>query len=178
MNTFRIPGHPGGTAWPGQSQPFCLNCPGLHIPYCTLHRWQSLWETRRSLTMETAQVFCKNTTEQGHECLKTNVQTSVLPSHHLVNIYITHGSWRPVKSKKYPSFFKAKFSETARRFQNVSSSQKWFLRPYFPLIRGMFLFRSGLRFSFRALEVPEQRVRKRPLSLTKCLKRTSKTTSQ
>ena len=32
-------------------------------------------------------------------------------------------------------------------------------------IRGMFLLRSGLRFSFRALEVPEPRVRKMSLSL-------------
>ena len=28
----------------------------------------------------------------------------------------------------------------------LSSDQKWFLRPYFPLIRGMFVFRGGLRF--------------------------------
>ena len=48
----------------------------------------------------------------------------------------------------------------------LSSAQKWSLRPYFPLIRGMFVFRSGLRFSFWALEVPEPRVRKRPLSPT------------
>ena len=47
----------------------------------------------------------------------------------------------------------------------VSSDQKWFLRPYFPLIRGMFLLRSGLRFSLWALEVPEPNVRKRTLSL-------------
>ena len=47
----------------------------------------------------------------------------------------------------------------------LSSGQKWFLRPYLPLIRGMFVFRSGLRFSFRTLEVPEPRVRKMPLSL-------------
>ena len=32
----------------------------------------------------------------------------------------------------------------------------------FPLIKGRFLLRSGLRFSFRVLEVPEPRVRKRP----------------
>ena len=50
--------------------------------------------------------------------------------------------------------------------KRLSSGQKWFLKPYFPLIRGMFVFRSGLRFLFRALEVPEPRVRKRPLSLT------------
>ena len=43
-----------------------------------------------------------------------------------------------------------------------SGGQKWFLKPYFPLIRGMFVFRSGLRFSFRALEVAEPRVRKCP----------------
>ena len=46
--------------------------------------------------------------------------------------------------------------------KRLSSGQKWFLRPYFPLIRGMFLLKSGLRFSFWALEVPEPRVRKRP----------------
>ena len=46
--------------------------------------------------------------------------------------------------------------------KRLSSGQKWFLRPYFPLIRGMFVFRSGLRFSFRALEVPKPRLRKRP----------------
>ena len=34
--------------------------------------------------------------------------------------------------------------------KRLSSGQKWFLKPYFPLIRGMFVFRSGLRFSFRA----------------------------
>ena len=34
--------------------------------------------------------------------------------------------------------------------QRLSSGQRWFLRPYFPLIRGMFVFRSGLRFLFRA----------------------------
>ena len=42
----------------------------------------------------------------------------------------------------------------------LSGGQKWFLKPYFSLIRGMFVFRSGLRFSFRALKVPEPRVRK------------------
>ena len=34
--------------------------------------------------------------------------------------------------------------------KRLSSGQKWFLRPYFPL-RGMFVLRSGHRFSFRAL---------------------------
>ena len=48
-----------------------------------------------------------------------------------------------------------------------SSGQKWFRRPYFPLIRGMCLLRRGLRFSFQAIEVPEPRVRKGPPSLTK-----------
>ena len=33
--------------------------------------------------------------------------------------------------------------------KTLSSGQTRFLRPYIPLIRGMFLFRSGLRFSFR-----------------------------
>ena len=50
--------------------------------------------------------------------------------------------------------------------KRLSSGQKRFMRPYIPLIRGMFVFRSGLRFSFRALEVPELRVRKRSFSFT------------
>ena len=33
--------------------------------------------------------------------------------------------------------------------KRLSSGQTWFARPYFPLNRGMFVFRSGLRFSFR-----------------------------
>ena len=45
--------------------------------------------------------------------------------------------------------------------KRLSSGQKWFLRPYFPLIRGMFLLKSGLWFSFRALPVPEPRLNKR-----------------
>ena len=42
--------------------------------------------------------------------------------------------------------------------KRLSSGQKWLLRPYFPQIRGMFVLRSGPRFSFQSLEVPEQRV--------------------
>ena len=68
------------------------------------------------------------------------------------------GPCHPKKLGPFPSLFLKR--------KPLSSGQKWFLRPYFPLIRGMFLLRSGLRFSFRALEVPELRVRKRPLSLT------------
>ena len=51
--------------------------------------------------------------------------------------------------------------------KRLSSGQKWFLRSCFPLTRFMFVFRSGLRFSFRALEVSEPIVR--PLSLTSFL---------
>ena len=29
--------------------------------------------------------------------------------------------------------------------KRLPSGHKWFLRPYFPLIKGMFVFRSGLR---------------------------------
>ena len=46
--------------------------------------------------------------------------------------------------------------------ERLSSGQKLFMRPHFPLIRGMFVLRSGLRFSFRALQMPNLRVRKRP----------------
>ena len=106
----------------------------------------------------------------------------------LTNCRGTHGSWRPVQSKKIPIFFS---KPNCRKLQNdfkyvslkirskgpqklgplfslffmrktLSSGWKWFLSPYFPLIRGMFLLRSGLWFSFRALEVPKPRVKKRP----------------
>ena len=69
---------------------------------------------------------------------------------------------RPLEPKKLGPFFSLFLMR-----KRLSGGQKWFLRPYFSLIRGMFVFRSGLRFSFRALEVPEPRVRKRPFSLTK-----------
>ena len=58
-----------------------------------------------------------------------------------------------------PSIFGRKRLKTRIPFEK---GEKWFLMPYFPLIRGMFLLRSDLRFSFWALEVPEPRVRKRP----------------
>ena len=38
-------------------------------------------------------------------------------------------------------------------------------------VPGMFVFKSGLRFSFRTLEVTESRVRKRSFSLTKTRKK-------
>ena len=63
----------------------------------------------------------------------------------------------PLGPKEKINFFS--FFLMRKRF---SSGQKCIQRPYFPLIRGMFLLRSGLRFSFLALEVPEPRVRKKP----------------
>ena len=63
------------------------------------------------------------------------------------------------------NFEKIKFFPPFLMRKRLSSGQKWFLRPYFPLIRGMFLLRSGLRVLIWALEVPEARVRKMPLSL-------------
>ena len=60
------------------------------------------------------------------------------------------------------NFEKIEFFSLFLMRKRVSSGQKWFLRPYFPLIRGMFVLKSGLRFLFRTLEVPQLRVRKRP----------------
>ena len=42
--------------------------------------------------------------------------------------------------------------------KRLSSGQKWFPRPYFLVIRGMFVIRSGLRFSFRARTESEEKV--------------------
>ena len=74
--------------------------------------------------------------------------------------------FQEIKIRPFQDFEKKAFFSLFLMRKRLSSGQKWFLRPYFPLIRGMFLLKSGLRFSFWALEVPEPRVRKRPLSLT------------
>ena len=70
--------------------------------------------------------------------------------------------FQEIKIRPFQDFEKKAFFSLFLMRKRLSSGQKWFLRPYFPLIRGMFLLRSGLRFSFLALEVPEPRVRKRP----------------
>ena len=70
--------------------------------------------------------------------------------------------FQKIKIGPLKGFEKKAFFSLLLMRKRLSGGQKWFLKPYFPLIRGMFVFRSGLRFSFRALEVPEPRVRKRP----------------
>ena len=56
------------------------------------------------------------------------------------NVSLKIGSKVPQKLGPFFSLFLMR--------KTLSSGQKWFLRPYFPLIRGMFLLRSGLRFLF------------------------------
>ena len=73
--------------------------------------------------------------------------------------------FQEIKIRPFQDFEKKAFFSLFLMRKRLSSGQKWFLRPYFPLIRGMFLLKSGLRFSFWALEVPEPRVRKRPFYL-------------
>ena len=59
---------------------------------------------------------------------------------------------------KIGGFEKKAFFSLFLMRKRLSSGQKWFLRPYFPLIRGMFVFRSGLRFSFWAPDVPGTKI--------------------
>ena len=75
--------------------------------------------------------------------------------HCLENVSLKIGPGRPKNLGPFFSIFLMR--------KPLSSGQKWFVGPYFPLIRGMFLLRSGVRFSFRALEVPKPRGRKRPI---------------
>ena len=80
--------------------------------------------------------------------------------------------WKPKKNspglRLVPFFWKITSRVTTKKLKNgqrgnfelgplfsffltrktLSSGQKWFLRPYFPLFRGMFLLRSGLRFLY------------------------------
>ena len=67
--------------------------------------------------------------------------------------------FQKIKIGPLKGFEKKAFFSLSLMRKRLSGGQKWFLKPYFPLIRGMFVFRSGLRFSFRALEVPERIVR-------------------
>ena len=59
--------------------------------------------------------------------------------------------FQEIKIGSLEDFEKIEFFPLFLMSKRLSSGQKWFLRPYFPLIRGMFVFRSGLRFSSRAL---------------------------
>ena len=83
----------------------------------------------------------------------------------LLGIENIYNIYKKIKIGTLGDFEKIQFFALFLMRKRLSSGQKWFLRPYFPLIRGMFLLKSGLRFSIRALEVPEPRVRKMPLSL-------------
>ena len=60
--------------------------------------------------------------------------------------------FQEIKIRPFRDFEKKAFFSLFLMRKRLSSGQKWFLRPYFSLIRGMFVFRSGLRFSLRALE--------------------------
>ena len=61
--------------------------------------------------------------------------------------------FQKIKIGPLKGFEKKAFFSLLLMRKRLSGGQKWFLKPYFPLIRGMFVFRSGIRFSFRALEV-------------------------
>ena len=102
----------------------------------------------------------------GHMGLKHSSREKKLP---MVNflIFVQKNIYRirfqEIKIRPLKGFEKKAFFSLFLMRKRLSSGQKWFLRPYFPLNRGIFLLGSGLRFSFRTLEVPEPRVRKRSL---------------
>ena len=66
--------------------------------------------------------------------------------------------FQKIKIGPLKGFEKKAFFSLFLMRKRLSSGQKWFLRPHFPLIRGMFLLKSGLRFSFRALPVPATKI--------------------
>ena len=61
--------------------------------------------------------------------------------------------FQKIKIGPLKGFEKKAFFSLLLMRNRLSGGQKWFLKPYFPLIRGMLVFRSDLWFSFRALEV-------------------------
>ena len=52
--------------------------------------------------------------------------------------------FQEIKIRPFQDFEKKAFFSLFLMRKRLSSGQKWFLRPYFPLIRGMFLLKSGL----------------------------------
>ena len=54
--------------------------------------------------------------------------------------------FQEIKIRPFQDFEKKAFFSLFLMRKRLSSGQKWFLRPYFPLIRGMFLLKSGLTF--------------------------------
>ena len=66
---------------------------------------------------------------------------------------VNRNRFQEIKIGPWEGFEKKAFFSLFLMRKRLSGGQKWFLRPYFPLIKGIFVFRSGLRFSFRALEV-------------------------
>ena len=62
--------------------------------------------------------------------------------------------FQKIKIGPLKGFEKKAFFSLLLMRKRLSGGQKWFLKPYFPLIRGMFVFKSGLRFSFRTSFFP------------------------
>ena len=104
------------------------------------------------------------------ECVIDRSSTDLCMCDFISTIFVQKNVYRirfqKIKIRPLRGFKKRAFFSLLLMRKRLSGGQKWFLKPYFPLIRGMFVFKSGLRFLFRALEVPEPRVRKRPLSPT------------
>ena len=64
--------------------------------------------------------------------------------------------FQKIKIRPLKGFEKKAFFSLFLMRKRLSSGQKWFLRPYFPLISEIFVFRSGLRFSFQGTESEEK----------------------
>ena len=107
-----------------------------------------------------------NTHQMGREHASREKKLSMVNFLIFVHKNVYRIRFQKIKIGPLKGFEKKAFFSLFLMRKRLSGGQKWFLEPYFPLIRGMFVFRSGLRFLFRALEVPEPRVRKRPLSPT------------
>ena len=116
-------------------KPRCLGCPDpvntnskCYWPPPATNNFYRAWRSPKKVLMQKSQKFCAD--------------------FKYVNL----------KIELLQIFEKKSFSSLFLMRKPLSSDQKWFLRPYFPLIGGIFVLKIGLRFSFRV------RVRKRPLS--------------
>ena len=85
---------------------------------------------------------------------KKIVHSNFFDFHTHKNVYRIR--FQKIKIGPLKGFEKKAFFSLLLMRKRLSGGQKLFLKPYFPLFRGMFVFRSGLRIRFSLTESEEK----------------------
>ena len=90
--------------------------------------------------------FCHPANHMGSEYVSREKKLSMVNFLIFVQKNVSTIRFQEIKIRPFQDFEKKAFFSLFLMRKRLSSGQKWFLRPYFPLIRGMFLLRSSLNF--------------------------------